>query len=120
LLGKTCSRFLSARFLLLIRIEILFGLFPALQASTPALNETLKEGGRDSSGGSLHHRLRGLLVVSEVALWLVLLISAGLLIKSFIRLRNVDSGFDPQNVLTMEIALPASRYPDSQREACPC
>jgi len=94
---------------------IIFGLIPALQASRTDLNATLKEGGRSSGvGGS---RLGGLLVVSEVALSLLLLVGAGLMLRSFIRLMSVDPGFDPQNALTMVIGLPQSKYHPPQRAA---
>jgi putative ABC transport system permease protein len=96
---------------------LVFGLAPAAQATKFNLNETLKEGGRDSAAGSRGNRIRGVLVVSEVALSLVLLIGAGLLINSFLRLRNVDPGFRAGNLLTMSIALPAQKYPDQARRA---
>jgi predicted permease len=96
---------------------VLFGLFPALRASTPALEESLKEGSHRQSQGRSHHRLRNLLVVSEIALSLLLLIVSGLLIKSFVRLNHVDLGFDQSNHLTMEIALPASKYKDGPSQA---
>jgi putative ABC transport system permease protein len=95
---------------------ILFGLIPALQASRTDINETLKEGGR-SSDGSGHNRFRGLLVVSEVALALVLLVGAGLMLRSFVRLMSVDPGLDPQNVLTMDIRLLRGKYQPSQQVA---
>jgi putative ABC transport system permease protein len=95
---------------------ILFGLIPALQASRTDINETLKEGGR-SSGGSGHNRFRGLLVVSEVALALVLLVGAGLMMRSFVLLMSVDPGLDPQNVLTMDIRLLRGKYQPSQQVA---
>jgi len=88
---------------------IVFGLLPALQTSKINLGVTLKEGGRDSDG-LLRRRLRGFLVVSEVALAFVLLIGAGLLIRSFARLTEVDPGIDPRGVLTMDIILPHTKY----------
>ncbi len=101
-LGFTCL-------LSLVTVAI-FGLVPALQVSKPDLNETLKEGGRTASGGVERRQLRSVLVVSEIALALVLLVSAGLMIKSFRRLLAVDPGFNPENVLTMEVNLRGSKY----------
>ncbi len=88
----------------------LFGLAPALQVSKVNLNESLKEGGRGSSGGARHNRLRGLLVIAEVSLAFVLLIGAGLLIRTFFYLQKVDPGFNPERVLTASIDLPRARY----------
>ena len=88
---------------------LIFGTVPAWTASRTHLAETLKEGGRESTGAP-HRRLRGALVVSEVALALVLLISAGLLIKSFVRCRETDPGFQPERLMTMSLALPDSTY----------
>jgi predicted permease len=97
---------------------LLFGLVPALQASRFNLNETLKEGGRDSAAGSRGNRIRSLLVIAEVAVSLILLIGAGLLINSFLRLRKVDPGFRADNVLTMQMELPQLKYPThAQRTA---
>ncbi|HEY9402034.1 MAG TPA: ABC transporter permease [Pyrinomonadaceae bacterium] len=95
---------------------LLFGLAPALQASKSNLNETLKDGGRTSAGAG-RQRVRNLLVVSEVALSLLLLVSAGLLIKSFSRLQETDLGFDPTNVLTLRVPLPEARYKESGQVA---
>jgi predicted permease len=93
---------------------ILFGLVPALQASRLSLSNVLKEGGRSSVS---HHHLRNLLVVSEVALALVLLIGAGLMLRSFMKLTSVDPGLDTKNILTANIRLPRSRYPAPQQAA---
>jgi putative ABC transport system permease protein len=97
---------------------LIFGLAPATQASNFNLNETLKEGGRDSAAGTRGNRIRSLLVVAEVAVSLLLLIGAGLLINSFLRLRSVDPGFRTDKLLTMEVVLPETKYPDhAQRSA---
>jgi putative ABC transport system permease protein len=90
----------------------IFGLAPGLASGKADLTESLKEGGRGSTSGRRHNRLRNALVIAEVALALVLLAGAGLLLKSFVRLQNVNPGFSPRNVLTAEISLPALRYPD--------
>lgn len=97
--------------------SIIFGLAPALQASKSDLNETLKEGGRGNSGGVKQNRLRSLLVITEVALSLVLLIGSGLMIKSFLRLQNVNPGFNPENLLTLELELPANKYAAADQQA---
>ncbi len=95
---------------------IVFGLVPALQASKPDLNEGLKECGRGSSGGPRRHRVRAALVVTEIALSLVLLVGAGLMIRSFSRLLAVDPGFKSDNVLTAFVSLPLSKYPQHQAQ----
>lgn len=89
---------------------IVFGLVPALQISKPNLARWLKEG-RGSGGSASRNRFRGALVIAEVALTLVLLVCAGLLIRTVIRLRSVDAGFNAHNVLTMNIGLPSAKYP---------
>jgi putative ABC transport system permease protein len=88
---------------------ILFGIVPALQVSNPNLNETLKEGGRGGSEGARGNRTRSLLIIAESALAVVLLIGAGLLIKSFINLQNVHPGFRAENVLTLRLDLPRTK-----------
>ncbi|HVG18824.1 MAG TPA: ABC transporter permease, partial [Blastocatellia bacterium] len=95
----------------------IFGLAPALQASKPDLNDSLKEGGRGSAGSIHGSRVRNLLVVCEIALSLVLLIGAGLMIRSFIRLQTFDMGFNPNNLVTMRIQLPGSKYRDERQVA---
>ncbi|HJZ68918.1 MAG TPA: ABC transporter permease [Blastocatellia bacterium] len=92
---------------------IIFGLVPALQSSKPDLNETLKEAGRGSTGS--RHLFRSGLVVSEVALTMVLLIGAGLMIRSFYRLLQVNPGFNYDHLLTFNISLPQKKYPEDQQ-----
>ncbi|HEY1499866.1 MAG TPA: ABC transporter permease [Acidobacteriaceae bacterium] len=89
---------------------ILFGLFPAIGASRPDLNTTLKESSNRSGTGFRQTIGRSILVISEVSLALVLLIGAALLIRTFIALRHVNPGFDPRNVLTMEMSLNGDRF----------
>jgi len=94
---------------------ILFGMAPALRTSKLNLSEALKEGARNVAGGR-HDRLRKLLVISEVALSLVLLISAGLLIRSFISVERVNPGFNAQNVLGMRLSVAGTSYKGERRE----
>jgi putative ABC transport system permease protein len=89
---------------------ILFGLFPAIGASRPDLNTTLKEGSNRSGTGFRQGGARSLLVVSEVSLALVLLIGAALLIRTYIALRSVNPGFDAHNVVTLEMSLSGDRF----------
>jgi putative ABC transport system permease protein len=96
---------------------IVFGLVPAFQASKPDLNEGLKDSGRGATGGPGRHRVRALLVVSEIALSLVLLVGAGLMMRSFARLLAVDPGFKADHVLTAFVSLPVSKYPRGDEQA---
>jgi predicted permease len=89
---------------------ILFGLAPALQISKTDVHESLKESGRSSSGSRRHNRMRNLLIVGEVALSVVLLVGAGLLFRSFLRLQSVDTGFTSQQLLTVQLSPAGSNY----------
>lgn len=90
--------------------SLLFGLVPALQVSRPDLTEALKDGGRGTSGSG-KQRLRRLLIISEIALALVLMVGAGLTVKGFMKLaENQKQGFTPGNLLTMRVTLPESKY----------
>jgi putative ABC transport system permease protein len=107
---------LGFTFLVAVATGLLFGLVPALETTKPDFGQSLREGkGTDAaSGGSV---VRNTLVVVEVALALMLLIGAGLLIKSFAKLLDVDPGFNPSNVLTLQLNLPRTRYPEGQHIA---
>ncbi len=94
--------------------SLIFGLVPALRASSPNLTEFMKEGRGTTASGS-HQRLRGALVVMETAGGLVLLVVAGLLLRSFHRLLSVDPGLNPRNVLTLTFDLPETKYNDQQQ-----
>jgi putative ABC transport system permease protein len=100
--------------LVAVATGLIFGLAPAMQASSFSLNDTLKEGGRDGAGGSKGKRLRSLLVIAEVAVSFVLLIGAGLLISSFFHLQKLDPGFRADHLLTAKIDLPELKYPDRE------
>jgi putative ABC transport system permease protein len=93
---------------------LLFALVPALQVTKPNVNESLQEGSRGGVSAE-SHRLRNLLVISQVALSLLLLSSAGLLIKSFANLRATNPGFDPSRVTTLSLSMPKARYPDEEQ-----
>ena len=89
---------------------LLFGLAPALRASRADLNDRLKDGARGESVGTHGHRLLGGFVVSQMAVAFVLLVGAGLLLRSFARLREVDPGFQAEKIMTMRLTLPGNRY----------
>ena len=106
---------LGFSFLVTIITGIIFGLAPALHISRPDLNNSLKEGGRGSTGS--RHLVRNVLVVAEVAFALMLLIVAGLTMKSFQRLLEINLGFRTENVLTMRLTLPQVKYPQNDQVA---
>src|SRR5262249_34166882 len=107
------GRVLSFTLLASILSGVLFGLAPSVRASSSNLQSALTDGGR-SSAGKAGRRFRNVLVVGEVALSLMLLIGAGLLINSFVRLLKVNVGFEPRNLLTMQLFLSPSKYPEGQ------
>ena len=90
---------------------VLFGLAPALQISRTNVNEILKEGGRGNAGGRRARWLTGTMVVLELALTLVLLVGAGLMVRSFVKLYTLDLGFKPDNLMAMDMRLPDRKYP---------
>jgi predicted permease len=108
------GRVLAFTFGISLFTGIVFGLVPALRASRLDLNDVLREGGRSGVGTSAfglgHQQLRKLLISAEIALSLVLLIGAGLLIRSYQRITSANPGFDPQNVLSFRVALPGFKY----------
>ncbi|MFN2493624.1 MAG: ABC transporter permease [Pyrinomonadaceae bacterium] len=106
---------LSFTFAISLITALIFGAVPALHGSKTDLNEALKEAGR--SGSTTHSRLRGLLVVAEVALSLVLLVGAGLMVRSFAKLTQVDSGMNPEHVLTVEVPLPRAKYSEESQQS---
>jgi len=103
-------RVLAFTLLASVLTGILFGFAPALQTSKTDVQESLKESGRGSSGSRRHNRLRNLLIVGEVALSVVLLVGAGLLFRSFLRLQAVDTGFTSQQLLTVQLSPAGSNY----------
>jgi putative ABC transport system permease protein len=111
------GRVLGFTLLISLATGLVFGLVPALQASKPDLNESLKESGRSSTAGVERRRVRSTLVVLEVALSLILLIGAGLMIKSFSRLQKVDLGFNPDRLVSMNIQLSRTKYQGPQSAA---
>jgi len=105
------GRAMAFTFFVALLTGVFFGLAPAMRASRVDLNEVLKEGGRSGASGRGGHRTRKLLVVSEVALSLLLLIGAGLLIRSYQCVFNAYPGFNSHNVLSLRLSLPAVKYP---------
>ena len=95
---------------------IVFGIFPALQLSRTEIHLTLREEGRGSSAGQGRARVNNMLVSGQVALSLLLLIGAALLLRSYSRLLRVDAGFDPQNVITMNLSLPTVKYAKPEQQ----
>jgi putative ABC transport system permease protein len=100
---------------LAVATAVVFGVLPALQGSAPA--DAMREAGRAGTAGRRRARLRSALIVAEVALALVLLIGAGLMLRSFARLSSVDPGFDPSSVTVGDVWLPQGKYPDVARQA---
>ena len=96
---------------------LIFGLLPALGASRPNVNDTLKEGAPSAGMGRRRGLLRNVLIVAEVALSLALLATAGLMMETFVRLERVSPGFNPDRVLTMFVALPDAKYTSDQQAA---
>jgi putative ABC transport system permease protein len=96
---------------------IFAGLVPAMRAATPQLSELLQDGSRSGSGGRTARRMGGILVAGEVALVLVLVVGAGLMLRSFARLTSVDPGFETQGILSVAVSLPPSRYGGFDRQA---
>ncbi len=91
---------------------VLFGLAPALQLARPHLTAVLNDGGRSGTGGRRRRAVRGALVVVQLAFSVVLVVAAGLLVRSLVELYRIDLGFDPRNVLTLQLQLPQADYPD--------
>ncbi|HSB12388.1 MAG TPA: ABC transporter permease [Blastocatellia bacterium] len=108
-------RVLGFTLLVTMLTGLAFGLAPALQTSKVDLSDALKGGGRQASSSASAARLRGGLVIGEIALSLVLLVAAGLLLKSFRQLMLVDPGFDPNNVLTLRLRLPDAEYREPEK-----
>ncbi|MGD2067288.1 MAG: ABC transporter permease [Gemmatimonadota bacterium] len=94
---------------------VLFGVLPAFGRGGRDLSQVLKEGGRASTAGRERHRARSGLVVAQVALALVLLVGSGLMLRSFVALRNVDPGFEARGLLTFRVTLPRAEYPEGAR-----
>jgi putative ABC transport system permease protein len=106
------SRVLTFTGLASFATTLIFGLVPAIQVSRVRLTDSLKEGSQNSTSGLRSRRLSGSLVIAEVAVSLILLVGAGLMLKSFLHLQKVDVGFNPENLLTMQLSLPAKYRED--------
>ncbi|HEY7179985.1 MAG TPA: ABC transporter permease [Blastocatellia bacterium] len=109
------ARALIFTFAISALVAVALGLLPLVRFGGRDLSERLKDGGRAQSAGAASQRLRGFLVTAQVALTLVLLVGAGLLVKSFLKLLQVDPGFRPESAVAMEMSPPASEGPDSAR-----
>jgi putative ABC transport system permease protein len=108
-------RVLGFTLLVSVLTGVIFGLVPAIHSSKTELTESLKEGGRGSGEGARRNRIRGVLVVSELAIAVVLLVGAGLLMQSLWRLRQVSPGFESQGLLTFVVGIPEVRYPTEKQ-----
>ncbi len=108
-------RVLGFTLLVSVFTGVVFGLVPAIHSSKTELTESLKEGGRGSGEGARRNRIRGVLVVSELAIAVVLLVGAGLLIQSLWRLQLVSPGFESQNLLTFVVGIPEVKYPTEKQ-----
>ncbi len=111
------GRMLAFNLAVVLLTGCMVGIVPALQASRPNMNEILKDAGRGSTGGRRQQLVRNALVMIEVAISVVLLIGAGLMIRSLLRLQQVDPGFNPSNVRTIAFSLPKEKYRDKDQQA---
>jgi putative ABC transport system permease protein len=109
-------RVLGFTFAISLLTGVTFGLLPAWAASRGGVSEALKEGGRSATAGGARQRMRSAFVVAELAFALILLVGAGLLIKTFWMLRSVEPGFNPDHLLTMRVELPEARYKEVDRQ----
>jgi len=110
------ARVLAFSLAISVLTGLVFGLVPALQLVRADVNVALRDQDRGTTGGQYRAQLKSLLVVGQVALSLLLLIGAGLLVRSFAHLLSVEPGFDPRNVLTMNVSLPTVKYADTQKQ----
>jgi putative ABC transport system permease protein len=108
-------RVLGFTLLVSLLTGVVFGLVPALHSSNTELTESLKEGGRNSTAGARRNRIRGILVVSELAIAVVLLVGSALLIQSLWRIRQVNPGFPSHNLLTLIVEIPEVKYPTEKQ-----